>query len=108
MSEFELVYDEAAQAEPRFLFANFTSGLVIVNSTLLAIAALGLLGLGGNGHLMFSTLLNKDPQVNLLCSEILLKHLIMHFCVSALAYLLYFLTQVSYISDLDTESLNQS
>ena len=32
----------------------------------------------------------------------------MHFCVSALAYLLYFLTQVSYISDLDIESLNQS
>lgn len=53
MSEFELVYDEAAQAEPRFLFANFTSGLVIVNSTLLAIAALGLLGLGALAYLLY-------------------------------------------------------
>ena len=62
MSEFELVYDEAAQAEPRFLFANFTSGLVIVNSTLLAIAALGLLGLGGNGHLMFWNFIKQRPS----------------------------------------------
>ena len=31
----------------RFLFANFTSSLLIVNSTLLAFAALALLGLGG-------------------------------------------------------------
>ena len=50
-SEYEMIFDEyAKEGDPRFLFANYTSGLLIVNSTLLAVAAAGLLGLAGNGH----------------------------------------------------------
>ena len=37
----------STQGDPRLLFANFTSSLLIVNSTLLTYAALGLLGLAG-------------------------------------------------------------
>ena len=50
-SEYEMIFDEySKEGDPRFLFANYTSGLLIVNSTLLAVAAAGLLGLAGNGH----------------------------------------------------------
>ena len=65
----------------RFLFANFTSSLLIVNSTLLAFAALALLGLGG----LYSVFIG-----------IMGRFLIFFYICSALAYLFYFLTTVSY------------
>ena len=46
--EYEQMFEEVStQGDPRLLFANFTSSLLIVNSTLLTYAALGLLGLAG-------------------------------------------------------------
>ena len=42
----------SSQGEPRLLFANFTSSLLIVNSTLLTYAALGLLGLAGHTEIL--------------------------------------------------------
>lgn len=46
--EYEQMFEEvSSQGDPRLLFANFTSSLLIVNSTLLTYAALGLLGLAG-------------------------------------------------------------
>ena len=46
--EYQQMFEEVSpQGDPRLLFANFTSSLLIVNSTLLTYAALGLLGLAG-------------------------------------------------------------
>merc|ERR1712241_253222 len=52
--EYERMFEEvSSQGEPRLLFANFTSSLLIVNSTLLTYAALGLLGLAGLAYLFY-------------------------------------------------------
>ena len=51
--EYERMFEEvSSQGEPRLLFANFTSSLLIVNSTLLTYAALGLLGLAGQTEIL--------------------------------------------------------
>merc|ERR1712179_500789 len=53
-SDYDVIFDEyAKEGDPRFLFANFTSSLLIVNSTLLAFAALALLGLGALAYLFY-------------------------------------------------------
>jgi len=53
-SDYDVIFDEyAKEGDPRFLFANFTSSLLIVNSTLLAFAALALLGLGALAYLLY-------------------------------------------------------
>jgi len=49
----ELFEDVSPQGDPRLLFANFTSSLLIVNSTLLTYAALALLGLAGLAYLFY-------------------------------------------------------
>jgi len=52
--EYEQMFEEVStQGDPRLLFANFTSSLLIVNSTLLTYAALGLLGLAGLAYLFY-------------------------------------------------------
>merc|ERR1711992_520679 len=52
--EYERMFEEvSSQGDPRLLFANFTSSLLIVNSTLLTYAALGLLGLAGLAYLFY-------------------------------------------------------
>merc|ERR1712141_2670 len=52
--EYEQMFEEvSSQGDPRLLFANFTSSLLIVNSTLLTYAALGLLGLAGLAYLFY-------------------------------------------------------
>ena len=52
--EYEQMFEEvSSQGDPRLLFANFTSSLLIVNSTLLTYAALGLLGLAGQRYIFF-------------------------------------------------------
>merc|ERR1711992_336189 len=52
--EYERMFEEvSSQGEPRLLFANFTSSLLIVNSTLLTYAALALLGLAGLAYLFY-------------------------------------------------------
>ena len=52
--EYEQMFEEvSSQGDPRLLFANFTSSLLIVNSTLLTYAALGLLGLAGQRYISF-------------------------------------------------------
>merc|ERR1712018_472881 len=52
--EYERMFEEvSSQGEPRLLFANFNSSLLIVNSTLLTYAALGLLGLAGLAYLFY-------------------------------------------------------
>merc|ERR1712025_229731 len=52
--EYEQMFEEvSSQGDPRLLFANFTSSLLIVNSTLLTYAALALLGLAGLAYLFY-------------------------------------------------------
>merc|ERR1712241_1001571 len=52
--EYERMFEDVStQGDPRLLFANFTSSLLIVNSTLLTYAALGLLGLAGLAYLFY-------------------------------------------------------
>ena len=54
--EYEQMFEEVStQGDPRLLFANFTSSLLIVNSTLLTYAALGLLGLAGQTEISYKT-----------------------------------------------------
>ena len=73
--EYEQMFEEVStQGDPRLLFANFTSSLLIVNSTLLTYAALGLLGLAGQ-----TDFLQRNNEI---------------FLFLGLAYLFYFLTTV--------------
>jgi len=53
--EYERMFEEvsAREGDARLLFANFTSSLLIVNSTLLTYAALALLGLAGLAYLFY-------------------------------------------------------
>jgi len=53
-SDYDVIFDEfSKEGDPRFLFANFTSSLLIVNSTLLAYAAIALAALGGLAYLFY-------------------------------------------------------
>jgi len=52
--DYESVFEEySKEGDPRLLFANFTSSLLIVNSTLLAYAALALAALGALAYLFY-------------------------------------------------------
>jgi len=60
--DYELIFEEntdGSQGSARLLFANFTSSLIAVNSTLLLIAAAALLGLGALAFLFYTLSQNQ-------------------------------------------------
>eukprot|EP00091_Calanus_sinicus_P012474 TRINITY_DN28096_c0_g1_i1.p1 TRINITY_DN28096_c0_g1~~TRINITY_DN28096_c0_g1_i1.p1 ORF type:complete len:172 (+),score=43.69 TRINITY_DN28096_c0_g1_i1:94-609(+) len=59
--DYELLFEEVeGQGDARLLFANFTSGLVAVNSTLLLLAALALGGLAALAYLFYTLSQNQS------------------------------------------------
>jgi len=62
-ADYEIIFDEySKEGDARLLFANFTSSLLIVNSTLLAFAALALAGLAGLAYLFYFLTTQNDSS----------------------------------------------